>query len=252
MLGAARRAGRSPRPGGPRAGAQPGVRLPSGSSRSRSPIRPVRYPCSTGWTWSSRRRGGGAGRRERRRQEHGGGAAARAARARRAVASRLAGSTWLAATSSRGGARSPGCPSTRRCCAAAWPTTSGSAIRPPRDGRVREAAAAGRRPCVHRARCRMAIATLVGDGRTLTVTRRAPPYRPRPRVSRDAPLVILDEPTADLDAHSVAVVSDAVGRLRAGRTVLLIAHRPELVRHADRVVLLVDGAAMQQRDRRAA
>jgi thiol reductant ABC exporter CydD subunit len=60
---------------------------------------------------------------------------------------------------------------------------------------------------------------------------------------RDAPLVILDEPTADLDPRSVELVSDAVQRLRSGRTVFLIAHRPELVRHADRVVRLVDGSA---------
>jgi thiol reductant ABC exporter CydD subunit len=69
---------------------------------------------------------------------------------------------------------------------------------------------------------------------------------------RDAPLVILDEPTADLDPHSVAIVSTAVDRLRRGRTVLLIAHRPELVRHADRVVHLVDGRAALSLDRRAA
>lgn len=62
---------------------------------------------------------------------------------------------------------------------------------------------------------------------------------------RDAPLVILDEPTADLDADNVAIVSGAVRRLRQGRTMLLIAHRPELVRHADRVVHLVHGAALQ-------
>jgi thiol reductant ABC exporter CydD subunit len=60
---------------------------------------------------------------------------------------------------------------------------------------------------------------------------------------RDAPFVILDEPTADLDPDSVEVVSNAMRRLQSGRTVLLIAHRPELVRHADRVVGLVDGVA---------
>jgi ATP-binding cassette, subfamily C, bacterial CydD len=69
---------------------------------------------------------------------------------------------------------------------------------------------------------------------------------------RDAPLVILDEPTADLDPGSVAVVSAAVDRLRRGRTMLLIAHRPELVRHADRVVHLVDGRAARSFGRRAA
>ncbi len=69
---------------------------------------------------------------------------------------------------------------------------------------------------------------------------------------RDAPLVILDEPTADLDPLSVELVSDALERLRAGRTVLLIAHRPELVRHADRVVHLVDGIAASVEGSRAA
>ncbi|HET6868817.1 MAG TPA: thiol reductant ABC exporter subunit CydD [Solirubrobacteraceae bacterium] len=69
---------------------------------------------------------------------------------------------------------------------------------------------------------------------------------------RDAPLVILDEPTADLDPDSVAAVSGAVERLRERRSLLLIAHRPELVRHADRVVELVRGSALSVPDRRAA
>jgi ABC-type multidrug transport system fused ATPase/permease subunit len=61
-----------------------------------------------------------------------------------------------------------------------------------------------------------------------------------------APLVILDEPTADLDPRSVAIVADALRRLRGGRTMLVIAHRRELVAGADRVVRLVDGAAQQE------
>ncbi len=69
---------------------------------------------------------------------------------------------------------------------------------------------------------------------------------------RDAPLVILDEPTADLDPASVEQVAAAIARLRAGRTVLVIAHRPELVRHADRVVVLADGAAAEAHPRAAA
>jgi ABC-type multidrug transport system fused ATPase/permease subunit len=68
----------------------------------------------------------------------------------------------------------------------------------------------------------------------------------------DAALVILDEPTADLDPGSVAAVSRAVERLRRGRTVLLIAHRPELVEHADRVVRLVGGVAVPEEERTAA
>jgi ABC-type transport system involved in cytochrome bd biosynthesis fused ATPase/permease subunit len=58
---------------------------------------------------------------------------------------------------------------------------------------------------------------------------------------RDAPLVLLDEPTADLDPGRVALVSAAIERVRPGRTVLLVAHRPELASRADRVVRLADG-----------
>jgi ABC-type multidrug transport system fused ATPase/permease subunit len=58
---------------------------------------------------------------------------------------------------------------------------------------------------------------------------------------RDAPLVLLDEPTADLDPARVALVSAAIERLRPGHTVLLVAHRPEVALQADRIVRLADG-----------
>jgi thiol reductant ABC exporter CydD subunit len=70
--------------------------------------------------------------------------------------------------------------------------------------------------------------------------------------ARDAELVILDEPTADLDAASAELVADAVERLGAGRTVLLIAHRPELARRADRVVILENGRVHEIRELQAA
>jgi thiol reductant ABC exporter CydD subunit len=69
---------------------------------------------------------------------------------------------------------------------------------------------------------------------------------------RDAPLVILDEPTADLDAASADLVADAVDRLCADRTVLLIAHRPDLAARADRIVRLDGGALVTIPDRAAA
>ena len=62
---------------------------------------------------------------------------------------------------------------------------------------------------------------------------------------RNAPLVLLDEPTADLDAESAAIVSDAVERLRAGRTVLLVAHDAGLAARADRVVRIDGGAVVE-------
>jgi ATP-binding cassette subfamily C protein CydD len=88
--------------------------------------------------------------------------------------------------------------------------------------------------------------TLVGDGgRALSAGERRRIALARAFV-RDAPLVILDEPTADLDPVSADVVAEAVERLRAGRTVLLIAHRPELVEHADRVVVLGGGTVVRE------
>ena len=58
---------------------------------------------------------------------------------------------------------------------------------------------------------------------------------------RDAPLAILDEPTANLDAESAEIVAGAVERLSEQRTVLLIAHAPELAALADDVVELRAG-----------
>jgi thiol reductant ABC exporter CydD subunit len=54
----------------------------------------------------------------------------------------------------------------------------------------------------------------------------------------DAPIVVLDEPTARLDLRSEALVAEAAARLLAGRTALLVAHRPALLSLADRVVHL--------------
>lgn len=53
---------------------------------------------------------------------------------------------------------------------------------------------------------------------------------------RDTPLVLLDEPTAGLDAATEAHVVAALHRLAVGRTVVVVAHRPALVAAADRVV----------------
>jgi ABC-type transport system involved in cytochrome bd biosynthesis fused ATPase/permease subunit len=54
---------------------------------------------------------------------------------------------------------------------------------------------------------------------------------------RDAPLLILDEPTADLDARTEAWVGTCLrGRADRGAAVLIVAHRPDLIAFADRVV----------------
>jgi ABC-type multidrug transport system fused ATPase/permease subunit len=58
---------------------------------------------------------------------------------------------------------------------------------------------------------------------------------------RDVPVLLMDEPTAGLDAGSEAAVVDAARRLTAGRTVLVVAHRPAMIVGADRVIRLENG-----------
>ena len=55
---------------------------------------------------------------------------------------------------------------------------------------------------------------------------------------RDAPLLLLDEPTAGLDGETEREIVRTIRRLAAGRTVVLVAHRPALIAMADRVVSL--------------
>ncbi|SNY71120.1 thiol reductant ABC exporter subunit CydD [Paractinoplanes atraurantiacus] len=61
---------------------------------------------------------------------------------------------------------------------------------------------------------------------------------------RDAPIVLLDEPTANLDAATADQVMAAIRRLAHGRTVLIAAHRPELIALAGRVVDLTPAGAL--------
>jgi thiol reductant ABC exporter CydD subunit len=56
---------------------------------------------------------------------------------------------------------------------------------------------------------------------------------------RDAPLLLLDEPTAGLDGHTEREIVQSIRRLAQGRTVVLVAHRPALVAMANRIVSLV-------------
>ncbi|MFD8090785.1 thiol reductant ABC exporter subunit CydD [Streptomyces malaysiensis] len=62
----------------------------------------------------------------------------------------------------------------------------------------------------------------------------------------DRPVLLLDEPTANLDGETEASVVDAVRRLAEGRTVLLVVHRPALLPLADRVLRLAgpEGGAL--------
>ena len=62
---------------------------------------------------------------------------------------------------------------------------------------------------------------------------------------RDNPILILDEPTAALDAESEELVIDALERLMKGRTVITIAHRLSTLRDADKIVVITDGVVIE-------
>jgi len=62
---------------------------------------------------------------------------------------------------------------------------------------------------------------------------------------RDAPILVLDEALSSVDAENEAVIQQALERLMAGRTTLILAHRLSSVINADRILVLQDGAVAQ-------
>ena len=62
---------------------------------------------------------------------------------------------------------------------------------------------------------------------------------------KNAPILILDEPTSNLDSEGERVVQDAIERLMVNRTTLMIAHRLSTVRRADRIFVIVSGEIVE-------
>jgi ATP-binding cassette subfamily C protein CydCD len=65
-------------------------------------------------------------------------------------------------------------------------------------------------------------------------------------ILKDAPILILDEATSHLDSENERLVHQALRRLMAGRTTLMIAHRLSTVREADIIVVLDEGVVVEQ------
>ena len=114
------------------------------------------------------------------------------------------------------------------------------------DGGDRGGGARGARARVHRRACRRATTREIaeaggglsgGERQRLSVAR---------AILKNAPILILDEPTSSLDAISEEIVFAALRRLRAGRTTIVIAHRLSTVRDADRILVLDGGRIAAQ------
>ena len=65
-------------------------------------------------------------------------------------------------------------------------------------------------------------------------------------VVRNAPILILDEPTAMLDTESEKLVSEALERLMKGRTVITISHRLNIIATADKIFVIKDGMVVEE------
>ncbi len=65
------------------------------------------------------------------------------------------------------------------------------------------------------------------------------------------PILILDEPTSAMDVRTEAALIERLGPLLAGRTLLLITHRPSLLALVDRVIVLEDGRIAADKPREA-
>ncbi|OLT12837.1 thiol reductant ABC exporter subunit CydC [Pseudonocardia sp. CNS-139] len=111
------------------------------------------------------------------------------------------------------------------------------------DQRVRRAAAA--------AALDVPLDTPVGeDGAGLSTGQRRRVALAR-AVLADRPLLLLDEPTEGIDAATEAALADALPRIAAGRTVVLVSHRTPVLARCDRVVELRPSAVLESSDSRA-
>ena len=64
-------------------------------------------------------------------------------------------------------------------------------------------------------------------------------------ILKDAPIVILDEATASVDADNESYIQEAITQLCRGKTLLVIAHRLNTIRHADEILVIDRGASFR-------
>ena len=63
---------------------------------------------------------------------------------------------------------------------------------------------------------------------------------------KDAPILVLDEPTSSIDSRTEAVILEALGRLMQGRTTFMVAHRLSTIRNASQILVINDGEIIER------
>jgi ABC-type multidrug transport system fused ATPase/permease subunit len=70
-------------------------------------------------------------------------------------------------------------------------------------------------------------------------------------ILKDAPILVLDEATSSLDSASEKLITKALGKLMAGRTTIVVAHRLSTVKKMDRILVLKDGRIIEDGSHKA-
>lgn len=65
-------------------------------------------------------------------------------------------------------------------------------------------------------------------------------------ILKDAPVIILDEATANVDADNESYIQEAISELCRGKTLVVIAHRLNTIRQADNILVIADGKIAQE------
>jgi len=116
------------------------------------------------------------------------------------------------------------------------------------DARIEEIIAAAKLARIHESIDRLPdkYDTIVGEqGATLSEGERQRITIAR-AILRDAPVLILDEPTSSVDTETEALIMEGLDRLTTGRTTFIIAHRLSTVRKADKIIVLRGGEIVEQ------
>ncbi|WP_101757815.1 ABC transporter ATP-binding protein/permease [Oceanicoccus sp. KOV_DT_Chl] len=95
------------------------------------------------------------------------------------------------------------------------------------------------------------IDTMVGDQGTALSGGQAQRLAIARALLKDAPIVVLDEPTSQIDVETETLLNRALERLTENKTVLLIAHRLSTIEQADRIVVMDNGELVESGSREA-